>query len=141
MSFQGPNGGARGAVPKTLLAATGLLETATGVALIAAPSFVCGALVGLPLETGAGQTVGRVAGIALVTLGAACWFSRALPSDHIKALAGAMVFYNLAVALVLLHSRMESGTAGFAFWPAVLVHVAMGIWCISSLLPRRLTEG
>ena len=47
-------------------------ETATGVALLVVPSIVGQLLLGAEL-TGVAATVARVAGIALIALGIACW--------------------------------------------------------------------
>ena len=53
-----------------VLAAVG--EVATGVALLLVPSLVGQLLLGVEL-TGVAVTVARVAGIALIGLGVACW--------------------------------------------------------------------
>lgn len=61
---------------KILLIATALLETATGVALMASPAIPVSLLFGAPLDAPVGLTVARVAGAALLTLGLACWLAR-----------------------------------------------------------------
>jgi hypothetical protein len=61
---------------KALLSLTGALEAATGLALLVAPSTLVTLLLGAPLDTPAAMTVGRVAGVALIALGVACWLAR-----------------------------------------------------------------
>ena len=55
-----------------LLKLTALIEAATGLGLIAAPSVVVRLLLGSPLGTSAAVMLGRVAGAALLALGVAC---------------------------------------------------------------------
>ena len=61
---------------RSLLSVTGVLETATGLALLAIPSVVVDLLLGSSESTPPGVTVSRVAGVALVALGVACWLAR-----------------------------------------------------------------
>lgn len=51
------------------------IEAATGLALIIYPQAVASLLLGADLVA-AGIAVGRVAGIALLSVGLACWLSR-----------------------------------------------------------------
>jgi hypothetical protein len=57
-----------------LLKLTAFVEAATGLGLIAVPDFVVQLLLGGEL-LGAGVSLGRVAGVALLSLGVACWFA------------------------------------------------------------------
>jgi hypothetical protein len=57
---------------RTLVVLDSALEVATGVALIVHPSLVVRVLLGAGLS-GGGIAVGRVAGLALLSLGLACW--------------------------------------------------------------------
>ena len=119
------------------LAVTGVLEATTGVALIVAPSLVCDVLLGQSLDPGPGQTVARVAGIALVALGAACGLSRSTLTKAVSPVVGPMLFYNLAIVFLLLQSRAETGVVGMAFWPAIGLHIAMAVWCCLTWRPGR----
>ena len=95
-------------------------------------------LLGAPLEAAAALTVARVAGAALVALGVACWFASS--DAHSRAARGvvsAMVIYNLGAALVLGGSGIQSERAGIGLWPAVILHVAMTVWCVTNLLGQR----
>jgi hypothetical protein len=61
---------------RKLLTVTALLEAAAGFALAASPSLLIPLLIGSPLDTRSGLVVGRLAGVALLTLGLVCWLAR-----------------------------------------------------------------
>jgi hypothetical protein len=44
------------------------------------------------------------------------------------------VIYNLGVVLVLGDAGIRSRTVGVVLWPAVILHTAMTVWCIVSLV-------
>jgi len=101
------------------LAAVG--EIATGLALLLVPSLVGQLLLGEQM-TGAAIPVARVAGIALIGLGIACWPGTPLIG---------MLVYSTAVALYLAYVGFASGSSGMLLWPAVVLHVlltALLIW-------------
>jgi hypothetical protein len=97
---------------KTLPAVTGVVEAGVGLGLMCFPSAVVTLLLGSGLETHAAVTLGRVAA---------------------RALAAAMLQYNLAVAAFLAFGGLGLGLVGAALWPAVVLHAAMAAWCISRL--------
>src|SRR5438309_9333574 len=87
---------------KPLLKLTGIIETATGLGLIAVPAIVVRLLLGSPLDTSAAVMLGRVAGAALLALGVACWLaSYDEQSCAARGLVSAMVLYNIGAALIL----------------------------------------
>jgi hypothetical protein len=96
-----------------VLAAVG--ETATGAALLLVPSLVGQALLGAELS-GMAVTVARVAGIALIGLGVACW-----PGPP----RIGMLIYSAAVTLYLAYVGVSSGSTGLLLWPAVVLHVIL----------------
>jgi hypothetical protein len=119
---------------KRLLTLTALIEAATGLALIAAPSVVVQLLLGSPLGTSAALTLGRVAGSALLALGIACWLARDdTQSRATRGLVSAMALYNLATVAVLSFPGIGFGLHGVALWPAVILHAMMSVWCIARL--------
>ena len=101
-------------------------EAATGLALLLVPSLVGQLLLRTEL-TGIAVTVARVAGIALIGLGLACW-----PG---KALIG-MLTYSAAVTLYLAYIGFAGGSSGMLLWPAVVVHAIL-----TALLTRAITRG
>jgi hypothetical protein len=98
-----------------VLAAVG--EAATGLALLLVPSRVGQLLLGAEL-TGIAVTVARVAGIALIGLGVACW-----PGPP----RVGMLTYSAAVTLYLAYVGLSGGSTGMLLWPAVVVHVILTV--------------
>jgi hypothetical protein len=96
-----------------VLAAVG--ESATGLALLIVPSLVGRLLLGEEL-TGVAIPVARVAGIALIALGVACWPGTPLVG---------MVTYSAAVTLYLAYVSFAGGVTGILLWPAVVLHVIL----------------
>ncbi len=90
-------------------------EAATGAALLVAPSLVGQLLLGAEL-TGMAVTVARVAGIALIALGVACWPGTPLVG---------MLAYSAAVTLYLAYLGFASGMSGALLWPAVVLHAIL----------------
>jgi hypothetical protein len=119
---------------KTLLSVTALLEAATGFALAASPSLLISLLIGSPLDTRSGSLVGRLAGVALLTLGLVCWLARNDQKSSVTAgPVAAMLFYNVAVATLLAYARLDLGLSGIGLWPTVVLHAALALWCIACL--------
>jgi hypothetical protein len=120
-------------VTRTLLVTTAVIEVAAGLALALAPSVAASILLGSSLDTLPALIVGRVAGAALLSLGAACWLARNdQPGGAVTALVAAMWLYNTIVALLLIYAGVM-GLRGLGLWPAALVHAAMAIWCVACL--------
>jgi hypothetical protein len=114
---------------------TAVIELGAGLALLCLPSVTVELLLGARLDAPVLLAVARVAGVALLTLGVACWLaSRDTGSRAARGLVAAMVIYNLGVAVILGTAGILSHLFGVALWPAVAVHVAMASWCIVSLL-------
>jgi hypothetical protein len=121
-------------VMNRLLKLTTIIEAATGLAMIGAPSLVVRLLLGSPLDTSAAAMLGRVAGAALLALSVACWLAR--DDTHSRAARGlvaAMLLYNVAVAAFLAFASVGLSLHGVALWPAVVLHSAMTVWCVVCL--------
>jgi hypothetical protein len=106
---------------KNVLTVAAVAEVATGLALLIVPSLVGQLLLGAEL-TGIAVTVARVAGIALVALGVACWPGTPLVG---------MLTYSGAVTLYLAYLGFAGGSSGMLLWPAVVLHLiltALLIW-------------
>ena len=115
---------------RNLLIVTAAAEAATGAALIAAPAALASLLLGASLVSSGAMTVARVAGVAMLSLGLACWLARdegRTPAG--RAIVAAMLLYNVAVAALLAHGGLALGLDGIALWPAALAHVALAAWC------------
>jgi len=119
---------------KRFLVLTGVIEGATGLALLVAPSIVVALLLGSALDTSALLTVGRLTGAALLALGVACWRARDdTQSSAARGLVIAMVLYNVGAVVILGSVGIGTTPAGIALWPAVLLHAAMTVWCFATL--------
>jgi Kef-type K+ transport system membrane component KefB len=123
-------------VTKNLLIVTAILETATGVALMASPPVPVSLLLGASLDTPGGLSVARVAAAALLSLGVACWLARDDGQSRPgRAVIAAMLVYDIAVAAVLAYAALGFGATGVALWPVVVLHTALAVWCIACLRP------
>jgi hypothetical protein len=120
---------------KKLLALAAAAEAGTGLSLIAAPSLVARLLMNAEVS-GAGLALGRVCGIGLLSLGAACWPSPA-PA---RAASLAMLLYNALSALYLAILGIGGGGAGPLLWPAALFHAAMTILLARARLEELSSE-
>ena len=100
-------------------------EAGTGLALLIVPSLVGRLLLGEEL-TGIAIPIARVAGIALIALGVACW-----PGPP----RVGMLTYSAAVTLYLAYVGFAGGLSGMLLWPAVVLHVIL-----TALLTRALTS-
>ena len=100
---------------KKVLVFAAVAEVATGLALLAFPSSVGQLLLG-ELLTGVAIPVARVAGIALVALGIACW-----PGPPLIG----MLAYSTIVALYLANLGFAGSVAGVLLWPAVVLHAIL----------------
>jgi hypothetical protein len=118
---------------KPLLKLTALIEAATGLGLVAVPAIVVRLLLGGEL-LGAGIPLGRVAGVALLSLGVACWLAQYdTQSCAARGLASAMVLYNLGAVVIFTFAGVGPQPVGVALWPAIILHAVMTIWCIACL--------
>jgi hypothetical protein len=108
-----------------ILVLTAVIEIATGVALLIVPSLVGWLLLGEEL-TGIAIPLARVAGIALIALGIACW-----PGPP----QVGMLIYGAAVTLYLAYLGIAGVSTGILLWPAVVLHVIL-----TALLNRASTS-
>ena len=122
---------------KKLLTTTAVIEAGAGLALLALPAAL---LFGPTLDTPAGATDVRVAGAALLAIGVACWLARSdAQSTAARGLVSALVVYNAGTVTAMLYAGVDLGLASGSVWPAALVHAAMTVWCVASLLRSRAT--
>lgn len=122
---------------KSLLLVTALLEAGIGTGLLAAPSIVAQLLLGATLDAPAAVTVARVAGAALLALGVGCWLAAFDPqSSAARGVMIAMVLYNVGAVVVLGAAGIQWRQVGIGLWPAVILHTAMTVWCVSTLLGK-----
>jgi len=102
---------------KKALIFAAVAEVVTGLALLIVPSLVGQLLLGEEF-TGVTIQVGRVAGIALIALGIACW-----PGPPLVG----MLTYSALVMLYLAYLGFADGLTGVFLWPAVALHAVLSI--------------
>ncbi len=115
---------------KWVLPFAAVAEAATGLALLIVPSLVGRLLLGEEL-IGIAIPVARVAGIALIALGVACW-----PGTP----RVGMLTYSAAVTLYLAYLGVAGGFAGILLWPAVVVHATLTAFLSWAVLGRRVSR-
>ena len=120
---------------RSLLTLTSVFEITTGLVLIAIPSVTVSLLLGPSLTEPSGMLVARIGGAALITLAIACWLSRNDVQSSMVMIK-ALVFYNLAAALLLVYAGVVEHFSGMGLWPAALLHIGLLGWCIKSLLKK-----
>jgi hypothetical protein len=92
-------------------------EASTGLALLIVPGLVGHLLLGEELN-GIALSVARVAGIALVALGLACW-----PGTP----RVGMLTYSAGVMLYLAYLGLTGSSTGLLLWPAVILHLVLTV--------------
>jgi hypothetical protein len=102
-----------------------VIEAATGLALVAAPSVVLDALIGS--STADAAVVGRVLGGALLALG----IGGGLTDPHApeRGIRSAFFVYNASTAATLALAGVAGTADGVLLWPASALHalIAVGI--------------
>src|SRR5512139_1769486 len=110
-------------------------EAGTGLALLIVPSLVGRVLLGEEL-TGIAIPVARVAGIALIALGLACWPGSDAASTAARPFR-AMLCYSLLATLYLIYLGISGEWIGGLLWPAVVVHAILTILLVRAWFKDR----
>ncbi|MDM0072149.1 hypothetical protein [Variovorax sp. J31P207] len=112
-----------------VLAVASIAEVATGVALLIVPAL--GTLALLGVEGAIAEALARLVGIALLTLGIACWpVQRHARGD--SAAYWAMQSYNALIALYLAYLGIGERLGGVLLWPAVGLHAVMSLLLVGA---------
>ena len=121
---------------KHLLIATAVIEVGTGLALLIAPAVTVYLLLGAEIY-GAAIPIARITAAALLALGVACWFARVdVQSRAASGLVAAILVYDFGAVLVLGAAGIQLQTAGIKLWLAVVLHAALGVWCVALLIRK-----
>lgn len=118
-----------------LLSFAAIAEVLTGVALMATPSIVGRLLVGAEIS-GATVPVARVAGIALVALGVACF-----PGGEAGRGLSGMLTYSLLATFYLVYLGLGGEWVGSLLWPAAAIHAALTFLLAIAWLKERQVNG
>ena len=123
----------------TVLGLAALLEAATGLALMIQPALVAQLLFGDGVS-GAGMALSRVAGIALLALGVACWPGRQAGSGGAPAFR-AMLTYSFLITIYLVYLGVVEHLMGMLLWPAVAAHVVFTLLLVAAWRRNRQRPG
>jgi hypothetical protein len=119
---------------KLLLIIAAVIEAVAGVALLLMPTVAVSALLGAPLDTPTNLVAGRIAGAALLALAIACWQARnGERGSPATGVVDAMSFYNFAAAIVLVYAGTRLDLRSALLWPAIVLHLGLGAWCVLQL--------
>lgn len=105
-------------------------EGGTGLVLVVYPPIVIRLLFGADIQ-GAGIVMSRIAGIALIALGVACWTGRNVSGVNTTAVR-AILTYSLLVTIYLAYLGTVRRLAGMLLWPAVAVHVGFMVLVVAA---------
>ena len=115
---------------RLILVVAAIEPAATGLLLIINPVLFGRLILGAELSE-PGQALGRLAGIALVSLGLACW---PVPPSYAASAIGALLIYNLLATLYLLHLGIGGRLVGMLLWPAVALHTILAMLIVRAWL-------
>ena len=119
---------------KLLLIIAAVIEAVAGLVLLLMPAVAVSALLGAALDTATGLVAGRIAGAALVALAIACWQARNGERENsATGVVEAMSFYNFAAAMVLVYAGTRLDLRSALLWPAIVLHLGLGAWCLLQL--------
>lgn len=107
-----------------MLGIAAAVEAVTGLLLIVVPHLLAKLVLGVEV-TAVAVVIGRVAGIALLSLGVGCWFGRQEATGGWALLA--MLLYNVLVTLYLAVVGLGTEFVGVLLWPAVVVHAVLTV--------------
>ena len=117
-----------------LLIIAAVIEAGAGLTLLFIPTVAVSALLGAPLDTPTGLGAARIAGAALSALAIACWQARnGERGSPATGVVEAMSFYNFAGAIVLVYAGTRLDLRSALLWPAIVLHLVLGAWCVLQL--------
>jgi hypothetical protein len=117
---------------RRLMMLSAAIEATTGLSIIALPGVVGHLLLGAEL-TDSGIAVARLAGIALLCLGLACW---PMGDGATQPTVQALFSYNLLAALYLVYLRIGGGFGSYLLWPAIVAHAMLAFLLLRPALTR-----
>lgn len=117
---------------KNLLTITAIIEIFTGIVLLIVPSVAVSLLLGSSLSEQSGILLGRMCGVALITLAVACWMAKGDNQSSVTMIK-AMALYNMGAAMLLSYAGAIEHFSGIGLLPTVVLHIALLVWCFRSL--------
>jgi hypothetical protein len=119
-----------------ILSIGGVLETGAGLGLLVAPSALSSLLLRSPVA-GPGVVIARLAGGGLLSLGIACWCSRAAPSAPASlGVAWGFLAYKLIACVTLACAGYALTSDGLPALGAAALHGVLGVALLGALSGR-----
>jgi hypothetical protein len=110
---------------RLLILACAVLETSTGLALLMLPRFVVRVLLG-PEPVGPGVATSRLCGLALISVGLACWPEwQEAPGRLDRRAVRALLVYNASATIYLAFLMALEGYRGLLLVPAIALHAVL----------------
>jgi hypothetical protein len=110
---------------RLLILVSAVLETGTGLALLLLPRLVVRVLLGAEL-VGAGVATSRLCGVALTSLGLACWPESEPPLPRMDRRAvRALLVYNASATAYFGGLMALDGDRGILLVPAIVIHAVL----------------
>jgi|SRR5450432_352650 len=113
---------------KPFLTYTAIIEGLTGLALIAIPAKTGLLLLETELSSPLDILLAMVGGAAIFSLALGTWFARSDATS--KAALNMLLFYNGAVACILLYGALGLGFKGILLWAVIIFHFCQTGICI-----------
>jgi hypothetical protein len=120
---------------RKILTFSALVETGTGLALMVAPALVARLLLSSAVLP-QGIALARIAGVALLALGAACWQSPTQPANRPEVFRG-MLLYNALIASYLAFLGVARHVEALLLWPAVVLHAGVALLLLVTFAQNR----
>jgi len=106
------------------------VEVATGLFILVAPRLFAWVLLGAAVAQ-PGVVVARICGLALLSLGLACWPEKQAPiGQQGPAPVRALLTYNALLTPYLVYLRILGGYRGVLLVPAIILHIVLTILLI-----------
>jgi hypothetical protein len=112
-------------MPRYLLMLAAVLEVLAGLAFIFAPGPTARVLVGAEPD-GVALMIGRVAGVALLSLGIACWGASTDAGGAARTgTLNAITLYNAGAGLLLVAFAATGEAGGLVVWIGGILHLGL----------------
>jgi hypothetical protein len=112
---------------RQLLTVAAVIEWLAGLALILAPGATVALLLGADAES-VGLMIGRVAGVALLALGIACWGARSDAGGPARSgTLWAIAVYNGAAGALLVWFAASGQARGIVVWSTGGLHLLLAV--------------
>lgn len=121
-----------------ILTLAAVVEIGTGLVLMIDPAIVIILLLGID-GSNVGSLLGRFFGVALLSLGVACWPGRPESTTGVQSFR-AMLAYNALVALYLAFLGTVGHLGGSLLWPAVVLHAILALSLVWASRNTRRTD-